>query len=84
LNGILDGKEELFRRQQAMLTNKAPVLIQIALNMPGGYTLYPWSVLFDEALVMVKGFLRIRGITIRGEDEVPAAHRGLLYRCFAV
>ena len=70
MNNILDAKEAIYLVQQATLAEPGITLLQVALNMPGGFSLYPWQELFTEALAQVKKCLRDNGVEIH-KEEVP-------------
>ena len=53
MSDALDVREHLYALQQNLL-QRANVVVQIGLNTPGGFSLYPWQRLFAAASAKVK------------------------------
>jgi len=73
VNNILDAKETIYLIQQRALSDPGIALLQVALNMPGGFSLYPWEQLFLEAVAQVKNCLQHDGIIIHSEEVLYTA-----------
>ncbi|KAF0193720.1 MAG: holo-ACP synthase [Bacillota bacterium] len=70
--GILDLKEQLYNLQQDLLS-RAPSVVQISLNVPGGFSLFPWQDIMTAACKTVHKLLAVRGDLIIEELELQTA-----------
>lgn len=59
----LEVKEQLYQLQRQLL-ERGPAVIQIGLNMPGGFGLYPWERLFARATSRVMQSLQAEGLEV--------------------
>lgn len=57
--------------QQTTLNEPGLILLQVALNMPGGFSIYPWEELFIEAVAQVKKSLLDIGVKMHSEEVSP-------------
>lgn len=73
MNDILDAKEAIYSLQQAILSEPGLALLQVALNMPGGFSLYPWQELFTEAVAQVEKCLQDNGVEIHSQEVLYTA-----------
>lgn len=73
MNNVLDAKEWIYLLQQTTLSKPGIALLQVALNMPGGFSLYPYEELFTEAVTQVKGCLEHNGVVIHSEEVLYTA-----------
>lgn len=73
MSSILDAKEAIYTVQQKTLSEPGLVLLQVALNMPGGFSLYPWQELFAEAVAQVKECLLANAVEIHSEEVLHTA-----------
>jgi holo-ACP synthase CitX len=62
--GVLAAREERFTRQQRLLNIEETVLVQVSLNLPGGYALYPWQELMAEASAALSAALNELGASV--------------------
>ena len=69
---VPDAREQLFDLQQELLGRSA-VVVQVGLNMPGGFQLYPWEALFTRACHCVDQCLLLRGCLIIDYVELNTA-----------
>ncbi len=60
---ILEAKEQLYSLQQSLL-ERATAVVQVGLNMPGGFSLYPAQCLISVAEKSVQAYLSAQNATI--------------------
>lgn len=67
---VLLAKEARFARQQQLLSREGAVLVQVALNLPGGHALYSWRELLAEANGALTEMLTNLGLQVIAAEDV--------------
>jgi len=65
--GVLVAKEARYGWQQQLIRESGAVVVQVSLNTPGGFSLYPWEELIAEARSAVLSMLATLGFAITME-----------------
>lgn len=70
---ILAAKEERYAQQQLKLGASGVSVVQITLNLPGGFTMYPWEKLLTAARAEVHAMLADLGVELVSESRLVNA-----------